>query len=142
MKRNKFAICLSWVAVSACMGAIFWFSSRSGGESQNQSDLFAAFFNLPLSSFIIRKGAHFLEFTGLAVLLFIALRFSFGYFRPFLALIIAAVYAASDEIHQLFVEGRACRLFDWFTDCLGAASGIIILCLIVIIFNRKKRCRH
>lgn len=142
MKRNKFAICLSWVAVIACMGAIFWFSSRSGGESQNQSDFFATFFNLPLSSFIIRKGAHFLEFAGLAVLLFIALRLSFGYCRPILALIVAAVYAASDEIHQLFVEGRACRIFDWFTDCLGAASGLAALCLIVIIINRKKRCRH
>jgi len=89
----------------------------------------------------VRKGAHFLEFAGLAALIFNALFRSFGQFRPVLSLALTAVYAASDEFHQLFVDGRACRLFDWFVDCAGAASAIIFLYLIIIIFKSIKRRR-
>ena len=34
----------------------------------------------------------------------------------------AAVYGASDEIHQFFVPGRYCALADWIADVAGAAA--------------------
>jgi len=34
----------------------------------------------------------------------------------------AAVYGASDELHQLFVLGRYCALADWIADIAGAAA--------------------
>lgn len=37
----------------------------------------------------------------------------------FIAIIIALVYGVSDEIHQLFVPGRACSLSDVLTDSAG-----------------------
>jgi VanZ family protein len=36
---------------------------------------------------------------------------------------IAAVYGIVDEIHQYFVPGRDCSLWDWIADALGAVAG-------------------
>jgi VanZ family protein len=36
-----------------------------------------------------------------------------------LALIIAVIYAISDEVHQLFVPGRYCAISDILTDSAG-----------------------
>lgn len=44
--------------------------------------------------------------------------------------IIGAVYAASDEFHQLFVPGRACRVTDVMIDCLGLMAGIFLVYII------------
>lgn len=137
--KKKIIIAVSWALVLLCMGVIFWLSSRDGAESQAMSDRFAFLLRLPFGSFIVRKGAHFLEFAGLAVLIFNALYRSFGYSRPVLSWILTAAYAVSDEIHQLFVDGRACRIFDWFVDSLGAAAGILEICILIFVFTKIKR---
>jgi VanZ family protein len=36
---------------------------------------------------------------------------------------IASLYGATDEIHQLFVEGRNCNAWDWVADTVGAILG-------------------
>jgi VanZ family protein len=41
-----------------------------------------------------------------------------------LTLGICAVYGASDELHQLFVPGRSCDVFDLLADVLGAGLAI------------------
>lgn len=137
--KKKIVIALSWALVLLCMGVIFLLSSRDGVASQGMSDRFTFLLRLPFGSFIVRKGAHFLEFAGLAFLISNALYRSFGNCRPVLAWILTAVYAASDEIHQLFVEGRACRIFDWFVDGLGAATAILVICLVIFIYSKIKR---
>ena len=43
-----------------------------------------------------------------------------------LAILICVLYAASDEIHQIFVPGRSCRVMDILLDSFGSISGIII----------------
>ena len=141
-KKSALLTVVSWVAVAVCMGIIFFLSSQDGGGSQALSDNFTTFLGFPLY-FVraVRKAAHFLEFTGLAVLFFNALYRSFGRFRPFLAFILTAAYAASDEIHQLFVEGRACRIFDFFVDCAGAATGIAALYLLIFLLSKMKSRR-
>lgn len=141
MKSKKSSVILSWALIVICMAVIFGFSHQSADDSQSLSDRFAFLLNLPFGSFIVRKGAHFLEFAGLSALIFNALFRSFGQFRPILTLALTAVYAASDEFHQLFVDGRACRIFDWFVDCAGAACAILLLYLIITIFKSIKRRR-
>lgn len=138
MKR-KIVTFLCWLAVAVCMGVIFYFSSQPAAVSQSLSDKFAFILRLPFGSFIVRKGAHFLEFAGLSVLVFNALHSTYGRFRPFVSFIITAIYALTDEIHQIFVDGRACRFFDWIVDCSGAAAALIFVCLIVYISDKKKR---
>ncbi len=45
----------------------------------------------------------------------------------FLAISIGALYGLSDEIHQLFVSGRSCDIFDFFFDALGATIGAVLI---------------
>lgn len=141
MTKRSFIVAVSWAAVIICMAVIFGFSAQDATESLELSDNFSFLLQLPFGSFIVRKGAHFLEFAGLSVLIFNALYQTYGFLRPYLAFILTAAYAVSDEIHQLFVEGRACRIFDWFVDCAGAASAILFLCLVIKLFSRIKRRR-
>ncbi|MEO7190650.1 MAG: VanZ family protein [Vicinamibacterales bacterium] len=41
------------------------------------------------------------------------------------AWVLSVLYAASDEFHQRFVEGRTPAVDDWVADALGAAAAII-----------------
>lgn len=44
-----------------------------------------------------------------------------------IALLICALYAVSDEIHQAFVPMRTPDPLDWITDVAGAAAGAVSL---------------
>lgn len=46
------------------------------------------------------------------------------------AVVIASLYGASDELHQLFVPGRLCDPADWLTDTCGAALGAAVAALL------------
>lgn len=138
-KKQYFFIAVSWALVAVCMAVIFAFSAQSGDTSQAVSDDLTTFLGLPLSVVrTIRKSAHFLEFTGLSVLIYNALYRTFGTVKPLMTFILTAAYAATDEIHQLFVEGRACRLFDLFVDSCGAATGIAVLTLLIFVYKKLK----
>jgi VanZ family protein len=66
------------------------------------------------------KLVHGLEFGLLGMLLFRAFRFPPLCQSPFrLALAVGIPFAATDEIHQLFVPGRYCDIMDFLVDCLG-----------------------
>lgn len=61
--------------------------------------------------------------------------------RGITAFFAAAVYAATDEIHQLFVAGRSGRFSDVLIDSSGALLGVLIFALIVRIVKRIHRRR-
>lgn len=46
------------------------------------------------------------------------------------------LYAISDEIHQYFVPGRACRFFDVCVDSGGILAGALLVWLIIWIFTK------
>ncbi len=50
----------------------------------------------------------------------------------FTALIITLLYGASDEIHQLFVPGRSCSIFDFIADSIGGIIGLIFFHILKI----------
>lgn len=136
-KKQIAFIAVSWALVAACMAVIFMFSAQSGEDSQSLSDDFTLFLGLPVEVVgFIRKTAHFFEFAGLAVLAYNAFYRTCGAYKPLPSFALTAAYAASDEIHQIFVEERACRLFDFFVDCCGAATGIAVLTLLIMIYNK------
>ena len=75
---------------------------------------------------LIRKSAHFFAYLVLGVLVSNALN-SHGYagFKLFwVAMVICVLYAISDEVHQLFVPGRAGQVRDVLIDSAGAVVGI------------------
>jgi VanZ family protein len=97
----------------AYAGLIFWLSSQANplpGLTQRVSD----------------KVLHAVEYAGLASLLVLGLTHlgTMGMRRAAqLAILLAAAYGATDELHQAFVPGRDCSGFDWLADASGALLG-------------------
>ncbi|MBU4310735.1 VanZ family protein [bacterium] len=80
----------------------------------------------------IDKFIHLIEYGILGFLFYRALRVSKLAKRVFiLAIIFSILYALSDEIHQYFVPGRNCDLWDLAADSLG-------IVLIALYLNRKQ----
>lgn len=143
MRQEKIKTAICWTLVFICMGVIFWLSSRTAVESAEQSGsilnyLIAIFGDNIFTDFIVRKLAHFLEFTGLCLLMNIAL-YQTRKRKSFIsATALTSLYAVTDEVHQLFVEGRACRVADWAIDTCGAILGTIAFSLILLIITKIK----
>ena len=143
MRGGTAAKIICWALAAACMAAIFYFSSRTADESEQQSGFFAQLITKlfgigGFSDFIIRKLAHFTEFAGLGLLFAIALKVQTGKSKTPTAIICSSIYAATDEIHQIFVPGRACRVLDWGIDTCGAALGALAVLLIITLAAKNK----
>lgn len=146
---------LASLLVLAIMAAIFCFSAQSASQSSHLSASFARrlflFFRPALAVYndeqwqalllatglYIRKAAHFTEFFALGV----SLRLWFAALgKPRRALLpawlLATLYAATDELHQMFVDGRGPALLDVGIDSLGALCGAALMALCI---SRCKR---
>lgn len=119
------------------MFLIFLMSSFDATESTNQSNFIVNIItnifkieNIELLSFIIRKLAHFTEYLILGLL--VANMFTKNNINNLylISIILCIIYATSDEIHQLFVPGRACQLRDILIDSIGSITGIYLYKLI------------
>jgi VanZ family protein len=73
---------------------------------------------------------------GIYFALFLAFYYSFNNqtkylllnkYSLFMALAFTSIYGASDELHQYFVPGRSCDIFDWLADVVGAILGVIFI---------------
>jgi len=91
----------------ALMGLIFTLSA--------QQDLSSG---LGTADLVLRKLAHMTEY---GLLWFLWLRALGGPARPGVAAGIAIAYAATDEVHQTFVEGRHGTPVDVLIDATGVA---------------------
>lgn len=122
------------------MVLIFWLSSRTATESSQQSGLILEwlkehFGDNFFTDFIVRKSAHFLEFAGLGFLFNISFYQSKKKKMLIVSLLASSLYALSDEIHQLFVEGRSCQISDWLLDSCGALFGTIAFLVLFAVIN-------
>ncbi len=124
---------------------IFNFSSKKGNNSYEQSEVITkkvenivtqitdkepsntTFENV---HYFIRKQGHFIEFAVLGILVFLLVRcYDFSLKKSLIiALSFVLFYAVTDEIHQLFVEGRTGRITDVFIDFFGSIIGVGIVC--------------
>ena len=92
------------------------------------------------SDHIIRKAAHFFEYTVLGILIFTSFYLSvdFSYKNRYHSLIAllclwfaGIFYAVSDEIHQVFVPGRSGQISDVALDSVGILFGIVLIWMII-----------
>ena len=129
-----------WLPVLLWMGFIFVMSTGVGSfehTSRFIGPLLKALFptaapaTLGLMHFIIRKAAHFTEYAILALLTRRAVRSSVesdqagkALRMAAIAFLIASAYAATDELHQVFVPGRTASLGDVLIDMSGASAAI------------------
>ena len=80
---------------------------------------------------LVRKLAHFTEFALLGALALNAARHLQLRHPLALSWAFSVLYAASDEIHQLFVPGRAGMITDVCIDSCGALLGVLLLALLL-----------
>jgi VanZ family protein len=84
--------------------------------------------------FYCRKSGHVAEYAVLALFCWRALRKPVrNDVRPWswplvrLVILICALYAATDELHQFFVPSREARVHDVVIDTCGAAAALLLL---------------
>lgn len=153
---------ISWLPAATIMVMIFYFSSRPVDASNESSltitnsilSIYESISNtqyieqergniISLLNHIVRKGAHFTEYTVLAG----AIAFHLQVWKRkkiwlLLAPIIgAALYASTDEFHQTMVQGRGGQVQDVILDTTGAIAGTLVFSLILsfLRYKRKKK---
>ena len=129
--RRIAVLVLAWAPAVLIMGVIFL---ASGQHSPS-------FVTDPTGDVVLKKLAHALGYALLSVSLAIGITLTVDVRRGGLGLLtadlerrtffaawaLATLYAASDELHQVFVRGRTPSLVDVAIDSLGAAAGIALL---------------
>lgn len=154
-KKVCFVLMLVWMCV------IFTFSARPGTLSEKDSgraglilgQIFIPDFEewsreeqeafAEQADYPVRKTAHAAEYALLGLLVAGAyvdreMKFRRRVLVPWGA---ASLYAATDEIHQLFVPGRSGQLSDVLLDSAGVLLGVILFALICRMtgYFRKRR---
>ena len=147
-----------WAVVVLWMAVIFSFSAQSGEQSAQLSGdtirvistmVIPHFQEQPESvqldliaslQFVIRKAAHFSVYLILGVLVMVALgqHTRNTKVRILLAQAICTLYAASDEFHQLFIDGRGAQIQDVLIDSVGALTGIALVFFVGFVVQRRK----
>ena len=146
---------IKWILVLLCMLTIFFFSSDNANKSTKKSNgliiqisqLFVGHklsgeekeTNIELYDKFLRKSAHFTLYFILGLLIVNAIyEYKLEETKMILiALLIAFLYACSDEIHQLFVPGRSGEILDVLIDTLGSLTGIMVYYYVTKIWRRK-----
>ncbi|MDF2586608.1 MAG: hypothetical protein K0S41_449 [Anaerocolumna sp.] len=153
---------ISWLPAVIIMCIIFIFSSKTAtvsGESSMQIanalvsayeyttdkslDEFEKQDVLPKLDHIVRKIAHGMEYALLAAsIVFHLWVVGFAPKKIFLVSVaISGMYAATDEFHQLFIEGRSGRITDVCIDTFGALVGAILAIGIFTFITKKRKQR-
>ena len=143
-KYVKYAMIILWMIV------IFAFSAQPANISEEKSKFVITVFNAlglnlngifgSLADFVVRKCGHFTEYFILGCLIYSAFREKYSIKKSIVLTIVSVFfYASSDEIHQYFVPGRACRFTDVMIDTSGATFAMILVYLKSVIFNKSKK---
>lgn len=107
---------LVWLPAIAWAGLIFALSAQPNLRFVPDAGL----------DFVVRKLGHMGVFGILALLSWRALAGTTAWRRPWAwAFALAVLYAASDELHQVFVAGRHPSAFDLAIDATGALLALV-----------------
>ena len=138
----------TWIPAACIMGIIFYFSSMVADASSSTSIPIAELvmgkieqitdISIGVDSasygFIhhcVRKAGHFLEYMALGCSLVLPYAFlcAGDFYKARIVLyseLFSALYACTDEFHQIFVDGRDGNFIDVGIDSLGAFTGICV----------------
>lgn len=124
---------------------IFMFSHQTGSESSGLSSQIVlwiqTYLHIPISEFIVRKAAHMSEYALLTLTLI------YGFYKNhypiqkimIYSLICTFLYACSDEMHQLFIGGRAGQFTDVLIDTCGGCLTIIFYDVLTKLKYKQRR---
>lgn len=135
----------SLILLFSLMGLIFYLSAQTAVISVGTSgffvQLFEKLFGVDFEQELIRTLAHFCEYALLAFLMSNTFLARFRKTKQPLPIVAAWGYAWTDEIHQIFVDGRAFQLSDLAVDLGGILLGAFcyfILIKIIKAFSEKR----
>ncbi len=148
--KNKIYFSISFLVLVVWMLFIFGMSAKSGEESAGLSfGIAKALYGFPLNekmikfeSFhtLIRKCAHFTEY-GILGILIVNFIHSCGRMWNWKVMIFVSgfclIYAALDEYHQSFVDGRGPSVGDVCIDTLGAVIFQVLIYILLIRWKMK-----
>ena len=141
--KSKTYYAISLALTAAVMVIIFYLSAQDAKESTNTSGWvlnFVQIFFPKATQEFVRTAAHFSEYALLSFLTANVFFARFGKMKQPLPIICAWGYAWTDEIHQIFVPGRAFQLFDLGVDLGGILLGALMyLALFKIVADVKRR---
>ncbi len=119
-------VVLCWLPMLAWMAWIFYLSDQPSLPRPGR--------RVGVSDSLFDYSAHAVTFGFLAILVWRAITAwprilpKWLTARPKLSAgIIAALYAASDEIHQSFVPGRWAKFSDWVVDVIGIVAALLLI---------------
>lgn len=124
---------------------IFMFSHQTGSESSGLSSQIVlwiqTYLHIPITEFIVRKAAHMSEYALLTLTLI------YGFYKNhypiqkimIYSLIGTFLYACSDEMHQLFIGGRAGQFTDVLIDTCGGCLTIIFYYVLTKLKYKQRR---
>ena len=156
MNKKQIIRYVFWTLTLAIMIFIFIMSNQNRQESGDTSKTFInSFLTLFMDNFkglsesekeaiiqsfqfIVRKLAHFSVYAALGFCSYSAIT-TYNLLNKtkfLLSLGLCVVYSLTDEIHQMFVEGRAGRLYDVAIDFVGALAGILFVILALFIYKK------
>ena len=141
--KSKTYYAISLALTAAVMVIIFYLSAQDAKESTNTSGWvlnFVQIFFPKATQEFVRTAAHFSEYALLSFLTANVFFARFGKMKQPLPIVCAWGYAWTDEIHQIFVPGRAFQLFDLGVDLGGILLGALVyLALFKIVAAVKRR---
>ena len=129
-KYTYFILLIIWI------GIIIYNSSKTAVGSMETTHLLIdwikkIFFNLDffesnLFITLLRKMAHFIEYFVLGYLVINTYIMFIGKNNIIIPLMFCVLFAISDEVHQIFVDGRSFMVLDILIDSFGAFVAIKI----------------
>lgn len=149
MRRKKVLRIIILLFIILWTMAIFGLSNQSGDESSSLSRKVSSLFikseeKIDIIEPYIRKLAHLSEYA-FGGFLFLSLFMTYIFSdekKMIFSFLIGVEYAALDELHQLFTDGRAGQIKDVFIDSIGLALGICITMvfykIIIKLYKRKE----
>ena len=155
---------LLWIVSIGWMTIIFILSSDPATVSTEKStlavDLVLYFFKLSIPEVVMRKCFHVFEFAFLAFTCyfsayttnFISDRFMFDIVGSYtvksinevailVSLWLSVLWAALDEYHQLFVQGRSGSFYDLILDVAGIVVTLALIRIASVIREKKSNNR-
>ena len=139
---RKIYIALSAIFLAAVTVIIFYLSAQTATESTETSDSVIIWIELIFgknyNEDLVRTLAHFCEFAGLG---FLTCNLAFAIKdspKPLLSILLAFGYAITDEIHQIFIPGRAFQLTDLAVDLAGITLGVAVLSVLALLIKKYK----
>lgn len=125
-------------------------ADESGAESAVtmgflQNILDALGIKIELTDHIVRKLAHFTEYTAIGIML-MNTAYAFNKSRPYIYyphILFAGLFTAViDEAIQLNVPGRAGMITDALLDFSGVVTGTVVMLIILTIYKAVRRKRR